>query len=354
MQGEPVMTTCRLVNDSRQWNAALLTLPAGHVLQSWEWGEVKGRHRWTPVRLLWEQDGCAVGAAQVLRRSLPHTPWRILYAPKGPALDYARPALFDRVVDDLEQFARRQRAILLKIDPDTNLPAVTGALARRGWRYSGEQIQFRNTALLDLTPTLEELLAGMKSKTRYNIRLAGRKGVDVRMGAVRDISLFYEMYAETGRRDGFLIRPFAYYDDVWRTFMDSGMAQMILAEVAHEPVAGLILFRLGDKVWYMYGASTSRHRNRMPNYALQWAAIRWARSVGCTVYDMWGAPDVLNPSDRMWGVWRFKQGLGAQFTPHIGAYDYPAARLLYWAYAVALPRYQEWLRRRHRRAALDV
>jgi lipid II:glycine glycyltransferase (peptidoglycan interpeptide bridge formation enzyme) len=270
-----------------------------------------------------------------------------MYVPKGPALDYADPQLLQRVLADLEHHARRQRAILLKIDPDTDSSQVSEALGDRGWRYSSEQIQFRNTALLDLTPSEDGLLAAMKSKTRYNIRLAARKGVVVRAGAGRDLPSFYEMYAETGHRDGFLIRPFDYYCDVWQTFLDAGLAHVLLAEVEGETVAGVILFRFEDRAWFMYGASTAQHRNRMPNYALQWEAIRWAKSVGCTVYDMWGAPDTLDERDRLWGVWRFKEGLGAQFAPHIGAYDYPASRPLYWAYQVALPRYLAYLRRQH-------
>jgi lipid II:glycine glycyltransferase (peptidoglycan interpeptide bridge formation enzyme) len=86
----------------------------------------------------------------------------------------------------------------------------------------------------------------------------------------------------------------------------------------------------------------------MPSYALQWEAICWSKAAGCTVYDLWGAPDTLDERDGLWGVWRFKQGLGAQFAPHIGAYDYAASKLLYWAFSVVLPRYRGWLRRRHR------
>ena len=337
----------RLETDSKQWNTALSSLTGNHVLQSWEWGQVKIAHNWIPTRLLWEQDGYPVAAAQVLRRPLPYTPWGVMYVPKGPALDYTSPKLLERVLGDLERFARQQHAIFLKVDPDTNSTNVVTALTARGWHYSNEQIQFRNTALLDLTPAQDDLLAAMKSKTRYNIRLGERKGVTVSAGSVEDIPLFYKLYAETGRRDGFMIRPLAYYQDAWRTFIKAGMAQMLLAQVGDQTIAGLILFRFGKKVWFMYGASTNKHRNRMPNYVLQWHAICWAKSVGCTVYDMWGAPDALDEADRLWGVWRFKQGLGARYTPHIGAYDYPALCLLYWMYAAVLPRYLNLLRRRH-------
>jgi lipid II:glycine glycyltransferase (peptidoglycan interpeptide bridge formation enzyme) len=335
-----------VITDREQWNSALLALPCPHVLQSWDWGEVKRRYRWTPTRLLWKAGNRPIAAAQVLRRPISHTPWSAAYAPKGPILDYTDQGLVVRVLVDLETFARRQRSIFCKVDPDTNLPTVKEALVARGWRYSDEQIQFRNTALLDVTPPEKDLLTAMKSKTRYNIRLAARKGVTVHVGTPADIPLFYEMYAETGRRDGFLIRPQSYYADAWETFLNAGLAHMLLATVDGDAVAGLILFRFGRTAWFMYGASTSKHRNLMPSYALQWEAIRWIKTADCTTYDMWGAPDTLDESDRLWGVWRFKQGLGAQFTPHIGAYDCPgASNVLYWAFQVLLPRYRNWLRR---------
>jgi peptidoglycan pentaglycine glycine transferase (the first glycine) len=339
------------IDDRSRWHVALRGLPSPHVLQTWEWGEVKRRHGWSPAHLLWQEEEHPVGAALMLRRKLSPTPWSILYVPKGPALDYTNRAQLARVLGDLEAYARRQGALFCKIDPDTNLASVRQALVDRGWRYSGEQIQFQNTALLDLRPAEDDLLMSMKSKTRYNVRLAGRRGVTVRSGAASDVPLFYEMYAETGERDGFIIRPLSYYRDAWRSFLDAGMARMLLAEVEGEAVAGLILFRFGETAWYMYGASTSAHRERMPNYALQWEAIRWAKEAGCTAYDLWGAPQVLEESDPLWGVWRFKEGLGAAFTPHLGAYDYPARRLLYWAFAVALPRYRALLRQRHAAAA---
>jgi peptidoglycan pentaglycine glycine transferase (the first glycine) len=335
------------ITSREEWNSALLALPSPHVLQSWDWGEVKRRHHWTPARLLWSTAERPVAAAQVLRRPLPHTPWGAMYVPKGPILDYTNDGLVTRVLADLEEVARRQRAIFCKVDPDVHPSGAQRALSVRGWRYSDEQIQFRNTALLDLTPTEQELLAAMKGKTRYNVRLAGRKGVTVRRGTVHDIPLFYAMYAETGKRDRFLVRPLDYYRDAWRVFLDAGLAHMLLAEAEGDIVAGLILFRFGQRAWFMYGASTDRHRNHMPNYALQWEAIRWARSAGCTVYDLWGAPDHLDEQDPMWGVWRFKEGLGAAFAPHIGAYDYPASRWLYWAYKIVLPRYLAWLRVQH-------
>jgi len=345
------------VNDPQTWDDALLNLPTNHVLQSWSWGEFKAAYGWTATRLLFTEGDQVRAAAQVLRRQLPRLPLAVMYVPKGPALDYTDLPLLEAVLARLEAVARRGRAIFVKIDPDVCLAddgethPVVIALTRRGWRHSAEQIQFPNTVLVDLARDEDAILAAMKSKTRYNIRLAARRGVTVRLGSMDDLPLFYQLYNETSQRDGFLIRPYAYYQDAWGRFLKAGRAQLFLAEHEGETLAGLILFIFGKTAWYMYGASSGRQRKLMPNHLLQWEAMRWARAQGCTVYDMWGAPDVLDESDPMWGVYRFKAGFGGQFTRRIGAYDYPTWRPLYWAYTVVMPRYLDFLRRRHRQPA---
>jgi lipid II:glycine glycyltransferase (peptidoglycan interpeptide bridge formation enzyme) len=199
--------------------------------------------------------------------------------------------------------------------------------------------------LLDLTRDLDEILAAMKSKWRYNIRLAGRKGVTVGHGQPTDLPLLYQMYAETATRDGFVIRPEEYYRDAWGSFIEAGLAQPLIAEVEGEAVAMVIIFRFAERAWYMYGASRDAHREKMPNHLLQWEAMLWAREQGCTIYDMWGAPDVLDESDPMWGVYRFKQGFGGEFVEHIGAWDFPVSQLGYWLYTSVMPRVLDTMRR---------
>jgi lipid II:glycine glycyltransferase (peptidoglycan interpeptide bridge formation enzyme) len=159
--------------------------------------------------------------------------------------------------------------------------------------------------------------------------------------------MLYDMYRETSLRDGFVLRPFQYYRDAWGSFIKSGLAWPLIARVDGDAVAMVIIFRFGDRAWYMYGASLSQHRDKMPNHLLQWEAIRWARSVGCTVYDFWGAPVELAENDPMWGVYRFKQGFGATLVQHIGAYDYVGSRLWYWVYTVVMPRLLNLMRRRY-------
>lgn len=345
--------------DRVRWNRALLELPAPHVLQSWEWGAIKGQVGWRPWRLLWTSgsEGRAQAAACLLVRRLGGTPLGVGYVPKGPLLDWENLGLAEAVIAGIEQTARQRRVLFAKIDPDVSAGAPKGRalvslLRGRGWVPSAEQIQFRNTAVLDLSPSEEVLLGGMKSKWRYNMRLAARRGVQVRQGTLVDLPIFYELYGETGGRDGFIVRPFSYYEHTWRTFMQPAdpsapSAHLLLAEVEGQAVAGLILFCFGPTAWYMYGASSSQHRNLMPNHLLQWEAVLLARQQGCSCYDLWGAPDVLEESDPLWGVWRFKEGLGAEFMPHIGAWDYPVSRSLYWGYTVLMPRVLDVMRSRH-------
>jgi peptidoglycan pentaglycine glycine transferase (the first glycine) len=345
------------IRDPKIWDRALLALPNPHVLQSWEWGEFKSQHGWSATRLLFQDEGRTVAAASVLRRKLPLLPVSMLYVPRGPALDWSDTVLAARVLAELERLARQRRAIFCKIDPDVyypddahsfvgaeqgrpaNAPAVAHLLTVRDWCFSGEQVQFRNTVLLDLARPEDEILAAMKQKTRYNVGLALRRGVRVRPGTAGDLETFYELYLETSHRDRFLIRPPEYYQDAWGRFLQAGLAQLLLAEVEGEVVAGLMSFTFGPAAWYMYGASSHRHRERMPNYLLQWEAIRHARAADCRLYDLWGAPDSLDESDPMWGVYRFKLGLGGKLARGLGAWDFPASPAGYRFFTGLLPRY---------------
>jgi peptidoglycan pentaglycine glycine transferase (the first glycine) len=351
----------RQVTDRFTWDSALASLPEPHVLQAWDWGDFKSRWGWQPMRLLFEKEGRPIAAAQILRRRLSRTPLSVTYVPKGPALDYDDTPLFAEILAALEQQANQQRSLFIKIDPDLwrgygsdDLPpqpraaTVLETLAQRGWSQSAEQIQFKNTLLVDLTRDEDELLANMKVKTRYNVRLTKRRGVRARLGSESDLSIFYQLYNETSQRDGFLIRTPAYYMDLWAHFMRAGRAHLLLAEVEGNPIAGLIMFHCRQTTWYMYGASSNEHRNLMPNYLLQWEAMRLAKKQGCTQYDMWGAPDRFDESDPMWGVYRFKTGFGGETMRGIGAFDYAPSPRLYWVYTIAMPRTLAVMRRRHR------
>ena len=365
------------ITDRDLWNAALRELPAAHVLQTWEWGAFKQRETgWSPERLLFsDPGGAAAAAASILTRRA--GPLRVMYVPKGPALEYGDPAPLDEVLDHLETLARRRRAVWLKIDPDviagTGVPGsagagpalpgtpiiaddpagrgVVGILRARGWRFSASQVQFRNTITLDLTRDEEAILAGMSQSTRRKVRAGPKQGVTVRVAdSPADLQTLYDLYTVTGARQGFLIRPSDYYREAWARFFEAGLAVAFLAEWEGRALAGLVLFHFGSKAWYFYGMSSNDERQRMPTYLLQWEAMRWAKAHGYATYDFWGAPDDFRDDDPMWGVYRFKEGFGGTVVRHIGAWDYVPYPALYWAYERLMPRVLAIMRRAARPA----
>ena len=360
-----------IIRDRTHWNSAVTSLPNAHLLQSWEWGEQKSKYGWDAHRLLWTNErGLPLAAAQILQRnlSLPGTGNRIsiLYCPRGPVLNWAESTLLSQVFADLLNFTADTGAIFLKIDPGLPLSStaagadqtpvenpsgqgVVAALNKNGWRASAEQIQFRNTFLLDLSKSEDTLLAEMKQKTRYNIRLATRQGVSVRLGNIQDFDLLYRMYAETSVRDGFAIRNADYYHDAWGNFIQAGLAQPFIAQVNESPVAAVITYSYADTALYMYGMSREQHRKKMPNHLLQWEAIRWAKQQGCRTYDFWGAPESIDPEDPLWGLYRFKSGFGPSFVCSLGAWDYVTKPFLYWIYTVAKPKILDLMRMRGKR-----
>lgn len=345
--------------DTARWDSLIEGLPGAHALQTGAWGQVKSRFGWEAFHLLWRRDSGEVrAAALLLERKLTlgrfALPLSVMYVPRGPMLDWSDEALVETVLDNLGGFARKKGAIFLKIDPDLpvgyGIPGEEGAedhpvglsvqddLDARGWVFSDEQIQFRNTVEVDLSEEEDALLMRMKSKTRYNIRLAERRGVNVRPGGVEDIDLLYQMYAHTAVRDDFLIRNQAYYRAVWRAFFKAGLAEPLIAEVDGEPVGAVVIFRFAGRAWYMHGMSLDDHREKMFNYSLQWKAMLRSKAAGCHTYDMWGAPDAFTEGDPLWGVYRFKDGFGGYVLRTLGAWDLPLRPLIYRLYSRTLPR----------------
>jgi peptidoglycan pentaglycine glycine transferase (the first glycine) len=370
--------------ENNSWNSIISKLPNPHFLQTYEWGQVKAKYGWTPLYAVWTDrdkfsilkntDNCSlstdhfVAAALILKRQIINNGFAarlaVLYSPKGPILDWTNGSLQNRVLNDLQSFAKKQGAIFFKMDPDvvlgTGIPhgeddvmdnggqAVTSELKRSGWRYSSDQIQFKNTILIDLKLSEEEMLARMKQKTRYNIRLAGKKSVVARIGTSKDLGTLYKMYAETSVRDRFVIRDEGYYQTVWETFMSSEepTCEPLIAEVDGAPVAAIFVFYFAGRAYYVYGMSRDAHREKMPAYLLQWEAMKRAKAKGCTVYDLWGAPEVFDESDSMWGVYRFKEGLGGKVVCTLGAWDFAPSPFWYKMYSEIIPRLLDVMRAR--------
>ncbi|MGF1504626.1 MAG: lipid II:glycine glycyltransferase FemX [Anaerolineae bacterium] len=337
-----------------RWNASLAAMPYAHVLQTWEWGDFKAATTgWQPDRIAFMNKGSVIAMAQILTRR--EGPFKIMYVPKGPVLDYNHDILRRSVLEEIKRYAHDNGASFIKIDPDVTIglgiPGEPDAFdipprvqiqeefQLAGFHYSAEQIQFRNSVIIDLRKPEDDLLMAMKQKTRYNVRLGpNKKGVEIRRGTLDDLDILYELYEETAERDNFIIRPLDYYRKAWGDFMKAGLAQPFIAEYKGMALAHVIIFGFGRRAWYFYGASSERERNRMPTYALQWEAIKWAKSQRMQVYDFWGAPDDFsNPEDPLQGVYRFKSGFGGTVVRRIGAWDYPARPPLYKAYTRLMP-----------------
>lgn len=356
------------ITERDTWHQHIQDLPQGHILQTWDWGEFKQQTTgWQPERLLFRDGEQVVAAASILTRSL--GPLQLIYVPKGPLFKTQDLATMEAVIEQLQKRARR--AIWLKIDPDivlgTGLPpdaepdldapnqahahgeAFQAILQRRGWRFSEDQVQFRNTLTLDLRQSEDELLAAMSQSTRRKIRQAEKREVQVRQTSDENIlKKLFDIYDATAERQDFIIRPWDYYRHLWTGFIEAGLARVFIAEYEEKLLSGAIIFHFGGRAWYFYGMSSNEERDRQPNYALQWAVIRWAKAAGYSVYDWWGAPDVFSETDSMWGVYRFKRGFGSTVVRHLGAWDYVPYPPLYWLYTKAAPRFIAFLKRRRR------
>jgi lipid II:glycine glycyltransferase (peptidoglycan interpeptide bridge formation enzyme) len=306
------------------WTQFLSSHPNAHLLQTGEWGELKSSFGWKPVRIINEKSG-----VQILFRKLP-LGFTIAYVPK---------ANFDPSLwSEIDWACKQNHAIFLKLEPDLwndQKPETGNAI----FRTSPHNIQPPRTMIVDIKDAEEDILARMKQKTRYNIRLAEKKGVTVR--AWDDIESFHRMMLLTGGRDGFGVHSLEYYKRAYELLHPKEMGELLVAEYEGKPLAALFVARNGNRACYLYGASTEEERNRMPAYLLQWEAMKWAKARGCEEYDLWGVPDedettleanFENRQDGLWGVYRFKRGFGGQLKRAVQAMDRVYIPWLYWAY----------------------
>lgn len=344
--------------DENKWKECIKEFPDAHFLQTSLWAAVKRENGWMPFYLLWKDtQGNTHAGVMILERTekfINFISVKVHYCPKGPLFITKNQEIITGVLNGLQAFSKQRNGLFIKIDPDfvTNVqadeigaysflnfdPDLPQLLKSNHWVESKEQIQFRNTIIIPLEKSDDQLMKEMKQKTRYNIRLSQRKGVETRIGNSTDLEKLFQLYAETALRDGFVIRSKKYYLNLWNKFYEAGLAEPIIAELDGEVLAAVIIYYFSGKAYYVYGMSSDKNRNLMATYLLQWKAIQRAREKDCKIYDFWGAPDELNESDRMWGVYKFKLGFGGFFIKTIGAWDYPTRKLGYSFYHFVLPK----------------
>ena len=301
------------------WNASLEALD-GHLLQSWQWGSFRERYGWHAERIVWPDFGTPRAMAQVLFRS--RGPVSIGYIPRGPAFAPGDIEAVSELLKLVDEAAKRHRALYLMIEANSALP-FSGTFRDHGFVKGVASIQPERTVQIPLLDD-DALLKQMHEKTRYSVRLAGRRGVEIEIPTDIDagVRAFYALLDDTAGRNEFAIRSFDYYIDFMAEFGDH--ARLMLAHHEGNLAAGVIAARFGNEAMYMYGASSTVHRGHGATFLLQFEAMKWGRDEGSRTYDLWGIPaqdpektggdgKAEGTKGEDWsGLYRFKTGFGGE------------------------------------------
>jgi len=315
-----------------RWDELVLANPGGgHILHTRAWADFKSRWNWRPEFLIDDghgQDGAPL-AMVFFRRGIAGF-GDLWYAPKGPAV--ASVGDVAAVLADRSSF---DGGFLVKVEPELLGDDVTGRdLAAGGLRRATADVQIHGaTIVIDLDRSEEDLLASFKSKTRYNIRLAARKGVVVRHARIAPdtLDVMYRLMAATARRAGFPLRRQEYFEDYWSAQAAAGQGDVFLAMLGDEVLSGVFVQRLGHRAWYKDGGSTKRHSDVMAPHLLQWEVMRRLRTEGVRSYDLVAVPrrDELREQHPLWGLYRFKSGFSDRITEYVGTLDLPLSEAKY-------------------------
>ncbi len=323
--------------DSKSWDTALLARPDAHFLQSWAWGkfhEALGHKIW---RLAVEDDSEIINQFLVIKMPLP-LGQSILYSPRGNLVNKKLSAQAQHqstklLIDEIKNIGEQERSILFRIDPGafTN-DSVTASLYRsQNFKRNRKNIQPKHSLILNLSPSEETLLSRMKPKTRYNIRLAAKHGIEIkRADSPNQISIFIGLTHETAGRDKFKPHPARYYKTQFEVLNEVGIQELFIAYYQNKPIAAILVNTFGNTATYIHGASSNESRNLMAPHLLQFAAILKSKDKGITTYDFWGYHP--SPNHPWAGISRFKQGFNPQPVEYIGTLELPLNPLLYKLY----------------------
>lgn len=332
-----------------RWDELVLANPdGGHILQTRAWGEFKRNWGWRP-RYLIAQAGDRQIALMVLSRRSPGI-GELWYAPKGPGV-----ADIEQLCQLLAGVRSRAWSFAVKVEPELlDNEQTREALRAAGMRKSRHDVQItRATILVDVDRDDDALLASFKPKTRYNIRLAARRGVTVAPVPATDVNVdtMYRLMAATRDRAGFTLRPKPYFCGYWQLQEAAGQGQLFFASWNGEVLAGLFATYLGRKAWYKDGGSSKQHAEVMAPHLLQWEVMRWLRERGVATYDLVAVPpkSQLRESHPLYGLYRFKSGFSDQITEFVGTWDavLDPRRFTLWENVVERVAQQWALRVRH-------
>ena len=320
-----------------EYEAFVQSHPKGNFAQSYLWGKQKPMWQWDAIAVRGE-DGAIRGSLAVMTRKVPGIGRTLMYGCRGPVCDLDDRETFSQLLDGAKVLAKKYKSYVIKIDPDvpSSNTAFSSMLQSFGFRAKEggknfEAIQPRYVFRLNVEgKTEEELLANFHQKWRYNIRLAERKGVTVRICGKEMVPAFSDLMLTTGVRDGFVTRKPEYFAAMLDNLGEHARLYMAF-DPSDTPIAGTLAIHYGDKVWYLYGASSNEHRNLMPNYLLQWRMIQWAVKTNCRIYDFRGVSGDVSEDNPLYGLFRFKQGFGGDFTEFVGEMDLVLSPVIYWA-----------------------
>ncbi|MBQ1955501.1 MAG: peptidoglycan bridge formation glycyltransferase FemA/FemB family protein [Clostridia bacterium] len=309
-----------------EYDAFIASHPKGHFMQTREWGAHKDNWNWVGI-ICRDESGKIKGSLGLLIRRMPMMPWSLMYSARGPVFDAEDYGTLAELIAEAKVVAKEYKSYCLKLDPDINSSdtALREELIKLGFNPPSENknfesVQPRYVFRLYLQGRNEdEVFESFESKTRYNLRLARKKGVEVRICGKELLPDFCRIMNETGERDDFIVRGEPYFASMLDNLGEN--ARLYMAFFEGKPIAGTIAIHFGDKVWYLYGASSNAHRNVMPNYLLQWEMIRWAIETNCRVYDFRGVSGDTSPDNPLYGLYRFKKGFNGEFTEFLGEFE---------------------------------
>ncbi|OGK52787.1 hypothetical protein A2966_04750 [Candidatus Roizmanbacteria bacterium RIFCSPLOWO2_01_FULL_41_22] len=294
---------------------------AHHPLQSWQWGEARQKMGLTVMRLGEFARDRLVNVFQLTLHPLPFSPWCIGYLPRS-----SQPS--QPVIDFLKDYGKKNGIIFFKIEPyETNRNVL------KELRPSPHPLFPLFTQILDLQKTEGDLFNNLKSKTRYNIRLAQKKGVTIiEQSNDKGFAIFSRLYFETTKRQKYFGHSPHYHKIIWETLRNE-IVHILIAYFQGQPIAAYELFYFDHILYYPYGGSSLEHRNVMGANLLMWEAIRLGQKLGAKKFDLWGSlPPGYDNSDSWSGFTRFKEGYGGQFTKLAGSFDLIINQKLYLIY----------------------
>ncbi|MDO8452352.1 MAG: peptidoglycan bridge formation glycyltransferase FemA/FemB family protein [bacterium] len=297
---------------------------ASHPVQSWEWGEFRRKTGNEVLRIGVYEGDSLKEVHQLTVHPIPHSRLKLAVLLKGPFPSAQTLKL-------LKVFAKEQNLLFIRMEP---LEAVSvkgqgeSELKKLGL-VPGKRFFTPSTFVVDLDKTEEELLANMHPKTRYNIRVAEKHGVEVKEEtSEKAFNEYLKLTAETTRRQGFYAHGSAYHKLMWEALHPAGIAHLLVARYQNEPLITWLLFAWKDTLYYPYGASSETNRNVMASYKMMWEAIKFGKNLGLKKFDLWGREEGK-------GFSKFKEGFSPEVVEFIGTWDLVVNNTVYRAYRIA-------------------